>query len=95
MKSFSLIVLFSFCMRVLFLVSQAVKYLIIPQPVSLEKRSGQFQLSASTGIVASDNSDEIRESYFHVFRGNPTVNWFSFACPGFKRRYVFRNIFFN
>ncbi|MGZ5134143.1 MAG: beta-N-acetylhexosaminidase, partial [Flavitalea sp.] len=60
MKSFSLIVLFSFCMVCAF--SQSGSELaLIPQPVSVEKRNGQFQLGASTGIVSSDNSVEIQK----------------------------------
>lgn len=34
---------------------------IIPQPVSLEKRSGQFQLTNATAIVASEGNDESRK----------------------------------
>jgi hexosaminidase len=60
MKSFSLVVLLSFVIH--FVSGQtAVEISLIPQPVSIEKRNGQFQLSASTGIVAADNNGEVQK----------------------------------
>lgn len=53
------LVLFCFLSNVVF--SQApAEISLIPQPVSIEKRTGQFQVSASTGIVTSENSEDIR-----------------------------------
>jgi hexosaminidase len=34
---------------------------IIPQPVSLEKKNGQFELTGSTGIVSADNTPEVQK----------------------------------
>ena len=60
MKRFSLMILLSFFIVCAF--SQAGSEIsLIPQPVSLEKRTGQFQLSASTGIVTGDNNVEIQK----------------------------------
>ncbi len=60
MKSFSLILLLSFAVH--FVSGQAAGDIsLIPQPVSIEKRNGQFQLSASTGIVTADNNEEVRK----------------------------------
>lgn len=59
MKSFSLIFLFSFVIH--FVSGQAAGEIsLIPQPVSIEKRTGQFQLNASTGIVA-ENTAEVQK----------------------------------
>src|SRR5688572_14066880 len=61
MKSFSLIVLLSFVVHIVS--GQTTSEIsIIPQPVSVEKRNGQFQLSASTGIIAADNNQEIQRA---------------------------------
>ena len=60
MKSISLFVLFSFF--IVSVNSQSGREIsIIPQPVSVEKRSGQFQVSASTGIVTGDNSADVQK----------------------------------
>ena len=60
MKSFSLVVLLSFVIH--FVSGQTVvETSLIPQPVSIEKRNGQFVLSASTGIVAADNNEEVQK----------------------------------
>lgn len=59
MKSLSLMVSFLLVINCSFSQSPG-EISLIPQPVSIEKRSGQFQLSASTGIVA-DNNEEVRQ----------------------------------
>ena len=40
---------------------QTSEIAIIPQPVSLEKKSGQFQLTGSTGIIGPDNTAEVQK----------------------------------
>ena len=60
MKSRSLVVLFSLFISCCF--SQSTGEIsLIPQPVSIEKMNGQFQLSPSTVIVAGDNNEEIQK----------------------------------
>lgn len=61
MKNFLLVVLLSFFVTIVS--GQTTGELsIIPQPVSVEKRNGQFQLSAATGIVAPDNTPETQRA---------------------------------
>ena len=61
MKNFLLVVLLSFFVTIVS--GQTTGEIsIIPQPVSVEKRNGQFQLSAATGIVASDNTPETQRA---------------------------------
>ena len=59
MKSLSLMVSFLLVINCSFSQSPG-EISLIPQPVSVEKRNGQFQLSASTGIVA-DNNEEVQK----------------------------------
>ena len=60
MKCRSLVVLFSLFISCCF--SQSTGEIsLIPQPVSIEKMNGQFQLSPSTAIVAGDNNGEIQK----------------------------------
>lgn len=60
MKSRSLLVLFSLTINCCF--SQSTGQIsLIPQPVSIEKMNGQFQLSSSTAIVTGDNNEEVRK----------------------------------
>lgn len=56
MKCFFVSILFLFVTG--FIYSQSAGEIsLIPQPVSVEKKGGQFQLSASTGIVAENNAE--------------------------------------
>ncbi|MBC7828574.1 MAG: family 20 glycosylhydrolase [Chitinophagaceae bacterium] len=59
MKTFYLIALFLLFIGPVFSQS-GNEILLIPQPVSVEKKSGQFQLSASTGIVAENNAEVLK-----------------------------------
>ena len=67
MKSFFLIAFLSSI--IVFTYGQSVEVSLIPEPVSIEKKSGQFQLSNSTGIVIADNSSEVQ----------PVINFFASA----------------
>jgi hexosaminidase len=60
MKSFALIVVLISCLFTSVFSQPATEISVIPQPVSVEKRSGQFQLNSSTGIVV-DNSPEVQK----------------------------------
>ena len=60
MKSFSLVVLLSLIINSCFSQSPG-EISLIPEPVSLEKMNGQFQLSSSTGIIAVDNNEEVQK----------------------------------
>ncbi len=60
MKRLSLMVLCSLVINCCFSQSPG-EISLIPQPVSIEKRNGQFQLNASTGIVAADNNEEVQK----------------------------------
>lgn len=65
MKVSCLIVLCSLLLNTSF--GQSTEISLIPQPVSLEKKSGQFQLTASTGIVSPDNSNNEVQSVTAMF----------------------------
>jgi len=60
MKIYFLIALFSIVIESSFGQS-AYNISLIPQPVSLEKRSGHFQLNTEAGIVSNDNSAEVQK----------------------------------
>lgn len=59
MKRLSVILLFVFNMVTGFCQSTN-EISIIPQPVSVEKKNGQFELSAASAIVSADNNNEVQ-----------------------------------
>lgn len=59
MKRLSVILLFVFNMVTGFCQSTN-EISIIPQPVSVEKKNGQFELNAASAIVSADNNNEVQ-----------------------------------
>ena len=92
MKSFSLIALCSLVVNSLFSQSPG-EISLVPQPVSIEKINGQFQLGSSTAIIAVDNNEEVQKVIRFFYRRRQEIYGISISRSIFQKQPFIYNLF--